>query len=265
MRDLRAAVRLFRRDDAGGTTVEWVVLTASAISITLSVFSMVASGSGKMTDSLGQTLSTQKLGGVEIPGTAPGAPSPETEEDAMSDDGAGSTPTRRFGGAVSGSGVGATVSDDEEDQDEEEALAAEDDDAEEPGAEAVAEGAEEPGAEAVAESAAEETLPEEPADEDRTAAAGEDEGAGAEDAAEAEEVAGAEDDAAAEDGDEATPPGARRTPPALPEQADDRAREALGIEIDGAQATEDEDEDEIVRARDNGAPARGRGNGRSNN
>jgi hypothetical protein len=65
----------FWRSDAGAITVDWTVLTASLIALGFAVTLPIATGAGRMGDSIGQALETET---VEIADNA-AEPSPPAD------------------------------------------------------------------------------------------------------------------------------------------------------------------------------------------
>lgn len=58
---MRRFIRKFIRSDDGATTVDWVVLTALAMSLCLAAFYAVESGTQELTTNVSDTVSTRPI------------------------------------------------------------------------------------------------------------------------------------------------------------------------------------------------------------
>lgn len=58
---MRRVLRKFIRSEDGATTVDWVVITAMAMSLGLAAFGSVKSGTGGVTSNISSTMSSTQV------------------------------------------------------------------------------------------------------------------------------------------------------------------------------------------------------------
>lgn len=58
---MQKIIALFRRDEDGAITVDWVVLTAAIIGLAIALLALIAAGATDTSDGLGAHLSTQQI------------------------------------------------------------------------------------------------------------------------------------------------------------------------------------------------------------